>query len=126
MSSLEEANAMISEHIMWYDKDGKPLTDYNQIERLLRDPVYKRVGLTKVGDWQVSTVWLALNQSFMSIGRPVIFETMAFSEKTGESGGEQERYSTLVEAQAGHKRWVARYKRRKVRDNDPNNLSEPE
>lgn len=101
---------------MYYDKDGTEIEDTIVWAKKFEDKNYKRVALDSVGDWRVSTVWMGLNHNFVGFGRPLIFETMAWREKTGEFEPDQERYSTLAEAQAGHKRWVARYKRRKAQD----------
>lgn len=67
------------------------------------DMAYKRVGFTKVGDAEVSTVWLGLDHQFGN-GNPQIFETMVFG---GNLDGEQRRYSTEEEALNGHEGMVA-------------------
>ena len=53
---------------------------------------------------RVSTVFLGLDHSF-SDGEPILFETMIFG---GEHDEYQERYSTWEEAEAGHKRALAK------------------
>ena len=55
-----------------------------------------------VGDTRVSTVFLGLDHRFED-GPPVVFETMCFG---GSLEGNEERYSTKAEAEAGHARWV--------------------
>jgi hypothetical protein len=63
---------------------------------------------------KVSTVWLGLDHNFFG-GPPLIFETMVFTLRDEPyvmpsgteywwEGVEQYRYSTLVEAEAGHTR----------------------
>jgi hypothetical protein len=52
---------------------------------------------------RVSTVFLGLDHSFGD-GPPRLFETMIFG---GEHDGDQWRYSTWAEAEAGHARAVA-------------------
>jgi len=54
-----------------------------EVERLLRDPVYKRVAETDLPDGRwVSTVWLGLDHRFgSSEAEPLIFETMVFESK---------------------------------------------
>ena len=56
----------------------------------------------------VSTVWLGVDHGFGRTDRPVIFETMARANG-GASWDEDslERYTTLAEAEAGHKQTVA-------------------
>lgn len=86
--------------IRWFDRDGEPLWDLMETERLLNDIEYKRVAwdpLPKGG--HLSTVWLGLDHSHSSTGRPIIFETMALPR---DAYGVSARYSTLREAQEGH------------------------
>ena len=49
---------------------------------------------------RVSTVFLGINHNFDG-GAPLVFETMVFG---GELDGEEARYATWDEAEAGHKR----------------------
>lgn len=56
-------------------------------------------------DVTVSTVFLSIDHSFSGTGPPILFETMVFG---GALDGEQDRYSTWVEAAAGHVVMVAR------------------
>lgn len=54
---------------------------------------------------EVSTVFMGLDHRFFGDGPALLFETMVFG---GNFDGEQLRYSTWDEAEAGHKRMVAR------------------
>jgi len=47
----------------------------------------------------VSTVFLGLDHNWSDEGPPLIFETLVFG---GPHDGEEERYSTWAEAEAGH------------------------
>ena len=51
-------------------------------------------------DVMVSTVFLGIDHSLGGEGPPLLFETMVFR---GPDGGEEERYATWAEAEAGHK-----------------------
>lgn len=51
---------------------------------------------------EISTVWLGLNRQYGE-GPPLIFETVAFRD---DESGLVERYSTRVDAVAGHDRTV--------------------
>lgn len=53
-------------------------------------------------DVHVSTVFLVIDHNWMG-SPPVLFETMVFG---GRLDGEQERYCTVDEAEAGHKEVV--------------------
>ena len=64
----------------------------------------RRVGETWVGNIRISTVCLGMDHSFGD-GPPLWFETMVFG---GQLDQEQERYSTLEQAQAGHDLMVER------------------
>lgn len=94
----------------WYDRQGRPLSDYGEIEKLLRTFQYKRVAETVLpeGKW-VSTVWLGLNHRHDD-GPPLIFETMVFPSKDGPLLEiDCLRYSTEAEALAGHAAMVAKF-----------------
>jgi hypothetical protein len=72
----------------------------------------RRIGRTTVGLCLVSTVFLGLDHNW-GIGPPILFETMTFARREfmgDEYGGDMscERYATLVEAQDGHDRAVAK------------------
>lgn len=69
------------------------------------DPERRRVGLTPIGEGRVSTVFLGLDHSWGD-GPPVLWETMAFDIPGLD--GEQERYTSLADAKAGHEAMVAR------------------
>ncbi len=105
---------------MYYDKNGNPLGLYEWVA-LLEDKEYSRVGLDERDGIRVSTVWLGLDHSFGS-GPLHIFETMVFDDQdTHETSSEylpsqtfsqdltQVLYSTLEEAEAGHKAHVKQY-----------------
>ena len=92
-----------------YNKQGNAIT-MEEWPELLRDENYKIVAQTNVADGIfVSTVWLGLDHNFRG-GRPLIFETMAFSRE-GESMY-CERYSTLAQAEKGHRRLLRQIERR--------------
>lgn len=58
----------------------------------------RRVARDRIGDAEVSTVFLGIDHSFGQ-GPPLIFETMIFG---GQHDQDQWRYSTWDEAVAGH------------------------
>jgi len=57
---------------------------------------------TKIGDVEVSTVFLGIDHSF-GVGKPLLFETMIFG---GGNDGYQERYETWRQAEAGHRKAI--------------------
>lgn len=100
----------------FYDRDGEPLPDVLAWGRLRESLDYFRIGLDRVGDVEVSTVWIGVDHGHDPSGPPIIFETMVFGLDTqnfdgsgGERriGGETHRYATAAEARAGHDRIVA-------------------
>ncbi len=66
----------------------------------------RHVDKTKIGDVEVSTVFLGLNHNYGD-GAPLLFETMIFG---GMHDREMKRYATWEEAEAGHKEMVAKAK----------------
>lgn len=63
------------------------------------------------GRYFISTVFLMLNHAFI-MGHEIWFETLVFDNEPEDGSGERKeidgtRYSTIEEARAGHKRYVA-------------------
>ena len=87
----------------WYfDKAGQPISFNKWIELSCVDPTYHQVACDVLADGtRISTVWLGLNHN-LQLGRPLIFETMVFSQRPELSERYCWRYSTLAEAEAGH------------------------
>lgn len=98
-----------------YDRDGKPLTLEQWCELIEHNPNYKRVELTEVGPYRVSTVWLGLDHRFGRNGPPLIFETTVFTSAR-DCGEDCWRYTTEEDARAGHWRVVAEVTARLPRD----------
>lgn len=85
--------------IRYVDILGRELANVHEWEALFVDMHYRRVGHTRVGDVEVSTVWLGLE-----MWGGYFFETMIFG---GPLDQEQWRYQTHAEACAGHDAIVA-------------------
>lgn len=65
----------------------------------------RRVAVTQVGEYEVSTVFLGIDHNFSGDGEPVLYETMVFLDGHGT---DSERYTTREEAIVGHNRMVKR------------------
>lgn len=59
-----------------------------------------------IGSTRISTVFLGSDHQYLD-GPPLLFETMVFG---GPMDGEMERYTTLEQAEQGHKAMVDRVK----------------
>lgn len=94
--------------MQYYDKYGNKimLEDYS---RLRNQPGYMQVGRHTSEDEKVlvSTVWLGLDHGYQDNGNPLIFETMIFKDVS--PGSVYKRYTTLEEAEQGHKQAVRVY-----------------
>lgn len=120
-ASIDEFYARIPGPPMHYVLDGKvarpvPFSEHlQQMEQRFRsceqgDDIW-RVGRTDLPNGgYVSTVFLGLDHGLWRDGPPHIFETMVFLP-AGDDYGEQLRYSTWEEAEAGHKEAVERHTR---------------
>jgi hypothetical protein len=84
----------------YYNRDGQPMTMMEWAVKF-EDLDYKRVALTEVGPFEVSTVWLGTDLG--GEDRPLIFETIVF----GSDNERMTRYPTLDEAERGHAAIVA-------------------
>jgi hypothetical protein len=93
-----------------------PVEDTLDWARWFENNDKRRVANTSVNGWNVSTVFLGLDQSHGFSGRPILFETMIFSEtekvkamgKMFRKSMENycHRYATWDEAIAGHEEAV--------------------
>lgn len=96
---------------MYYalDADGA-VRGVNESRDATWDIDRRRIGLDRVGNYEVSTVFLTMDHGYGS-GPPVVFETMVFEIQDDASGlGYErfcERYSTKAAAEAGHAKVVA-------------------
>lgn len=91
----------------YYHRDGTPAKDFSDIDWSpeARRVAYDEVTVAGYVMFRVSTVFLGINHRW-SEGPPLIFETMIFGP---EGWGEEycERYSTEVQALAGHDQALA-------------------
>ena len=104
----------------WYileERTVMPVASYDEFTawRKRQDPgpptFTKRIAADDVNDVHVSTVFLGLDHGYGD-GPPVVFETMTFDHRTPARIDEWcWRYSTLDEAEAGHRRIVAAIER---------------
>ncbi len=81
----------------YYHRDGRPAASFQEIASEMSFPG-KRVAKDTAGVAEVSTVFLGLNHGWGD-GPPLIFESLVFD---GPLDGEMRRYSTEIEARAGH------------------------
>lgn len=99
--------------VRYYAMNGRPMTQAEWSHAMAR---HITVGWTELRvrgrPFQVSTVWLGLNHNWNPIGPPLIFETMVFEmPRRVPYMGLMCRYSTLAEAQRGHRLMVRGLKR---------------
>lgn len=95
-------------HFILGGKNGKTPVRCDDIKEWSRwfNQGERQVGHDKVGDVQVSTVFLGIAREFA--GRhPILFETMIIG---GPQIHESERYTSWESAAAGHALWVGKIK----------------
>lgn len=91
--------------------------------RWFEDPNNRRIRLTQVGPYFISTVFLGLDHNFMFAGPPILFETMIWIEKPESINlgdrileldrsflDEQERCSIYTEAINQHRSMIDKLK----------------
>jgi len=82
---------------------------FDEWEKNIRHPQYKRVAETTIDGKWVSTVFLSIDHGFGLTGSPILFETMVFENKDTRGDIYQRRYCTHEEAMKGHTeavKWV--------------------
>ena len=67
------------------------------------------VGQDHIGDYFVSTVFLAIDHRYIGEVPPILFETMVFPDGGNSIEDYLERYCTWQEAELGHKKAVELY-----------------
>lgn len=94
----------------FYNRAGEPITA-EEWATAMKAPA-KTVEFTAVAEvWDVSTAWLGLDHDFVGAGPPRIFETLVVERVTREVVLTR-RYSTEIEAIAGHEEIVTELRRR--------------
>lgn len=92
-----------------YDlKTGIPVMEPNQEKAWAFLDGHKIVEQTALACCWISTVFLSLDHQHGS-GPPLVFETMVFPSRGNLHEIDADRYTTLEEAVAGHKRFVKKY-----------------
>jgi len=101
------------------DKDGEAVeeTDLLTWAKWFENSMeQRRVALTKIGKYTVSTVFLGVDYNFTDSRKPILFETMVFNEESRECGEDFDmgidRYNTRKEALAGHEKIVEEVKKK--------------
>jgi len=95
---------------MYYDRDGKPLTNTEAWGELFYDREYQRVARDVLPNGMlVSTVWLGIDHNFSGHGPPIIFETMVFESEDNLTDIDMDRYATEAEALFGHQEYVKKW-----------------
>lgn len=90
---------------LFFNREGKEI-DIHEFADLSKLEAYVRVAHDIVGDVWISTIWVGVNMSVLpeETSPRGIFETIAFG--AGGEITEQSRYSTEIEAIAGHQEVV--------------------
>jgi len=107
----------------FFDRNGTPISVEKYVS-YLSDFSYRRINLTSIENFSISTIWLGINHNFNGKGAPLIFETMVFyqgDDKDHELQNNIERYATESEALEGHKQMcelVMKYIEDHKEDND--------
>lgn len=97
---------------MWYTPDGQP-ADLRTANDLLANGDARRVALTRLGMWEVSTVFLVLDHAMgMGEGPPVLWETMLFCHDDNSGVRDMadldcRRYTSREGAERGHEEMVS-------------------
>jgi hypothetical protein len=88
------------------NKKPVPCNSYEFAMQCEQFEKFKRVAKTQCGPYVVSTVFLCIDHGFGQSEKPVLFETMIWSDKKADKEGEffehQWRYHTWQEAVEGH------------------------
>jgi len=85
----------------YYKLENKKAVPCTMLEwSMMFSTTNRTIAYDKIGDCAISTIFLGIDHSFT--GRPLIFETMVFSEEEF-----CKRYETYDQAESGHKKIVS-------------------
>lgn len=88
------------------DKKPIPCSDILEWGKWFENSKNRLVAQTELpGKILISTVFLGIDHNFLSLGRPVLFETMIFADY-GWDHRYCERYCTWEEAELGHQKAI--------------------
>lgn len=100
----------MSDKYILIDKKPVQTTDLLLWANQFENANARRIGLTKVGKYEISTVFLGIDHNFRGQGEPILFETMVF-EPPSYSDIDMDRCSTYLEAEKMHVEFVEKYKK---------------
>lgn len=90
----------------YYYLKGKKIVETSSVliwgKNFEENIINNRIGLSNIGPFRVSTVFLGIDYGFHFNTPPKLFETMIFDDK-GKEADYQEKYATYKEAEEGHK-----------------------
>lgn len=92
--------------------------DINELNKFFADDELRRVNLTKLGNFVISTVFLTVDHGFNGV--PLFFET-------GVNHGDWDivdRYSTYEQAEVGHRKTVEIYREKAIQNLVEEGMSE--
>lgn len=98
---------------------GNPVPEENLLvwaQWFENNPARRIVKKTRIGDSEVSTVFLGLDHSFGHESGPLIYETLVFG---GSLANEMERCSTPAEALEGHIKMCERVRAESAQEDKP-------
>jgi len=85
----------------YFDRQGKPIELMDWACKV-EDKKYKVILQEEIGDYFISTIWIGLCFISSERNKPLIFETMIFSDDDDDLNNYQERYETEQQAIDGH------------------------
>lgn len=99
---------MTEQHLVYIlGEDKTPIpTDWNTATKWFEDISSRRVAEDEINGFRISTVFLVINHNHGGGDRPVLFETMVFTDDKKFKDEICERYCTWNEAIVGHEKVV--------------------
>lgn len=98
-------------HYILVNRKVTPTTLRGWAEWMEADDDRRRVDLTVVGGFEVSTVFLGIDHNFLGSGSPILWETMVFDGEGARTDFDMDRCAgTIDQAEEMHLRMVERVK----------------
>ena len=100
---------MSDDLILFWDRQGQPITDVLRWGELYEDPEYRFLRRTPVGNGEVITAWLGIDQGYGEEGPPLIFGTIVSVSGVGFLDNSEVLAATEEDALRHHDEMVRAY-----------------
>jgi hypothetical protein len=94
------------------DQIPVPCDDHDEWVNFMSRKDMIQIALTTLPPFTISTIFMGVDHSMLDIGEPILFESVISHQDAGLQISTMQRYSTWIDAVAGHEAIVSEVKER--------------